>query len=295
MAPAPKTLGYLFALAATVIWSGNFIVAKTLSPVLTPFMTSFLRWLIAFLCILPLGWNTVRQEWNVICQHWKYFTYTSILGITLFNTCIYTAGASTNATNMALIASSSPVWIALYARILLNDAISIRRAIGICIALLGTVLLVTRGNLMKLTELTFAIGDIWMLMAAIIFAIYSVLLRKKPNSVSMLGSLTVSFAIGVISLLPLAVWDFLHGQTIPITTPVITSLLYIGIFASLVSFFFWNKAVESIGPTQSALVYYSLPFFSAVEAFIILGDPISMVQVASGALILGGSLFAMKN
>lgn len=295
MQPVNRSLGYLCALAATVIWSGNFIAARTLGVSLSPVMTSFLRWSVALLCLLPFGWNVMRKEMPAIKANWRYFLLAGITGVSIFNTLIYTAGRTTEVMNMALIASSSPVWIIILSRIFLGEAVPVRRGIGVCIALMGTVLLITRGDLSSLASLKFAIGDLWMLAAALVFSGYSVLLRKKPAGVSSVGSLTVTFAIGVVSLIPAAIWDAAHGGIISITPMVVGGILYIGIGASLVSYLCWTKAIETIGPTQSAMVYYSLPVFSATEAYLLLGEPVTFAQLASGLLILGGILFATRN
>lgn len=287
-----KTTGYLCALAATIIWSGNFIVARALADTVPPVTTSFLRWITALIVLLPFGIGPLRRDLPLLRANWLHFVVAGITGVSVFNTFIYIAGRTTEAINMALIASSSPVWIIVLARVFLGEAVTVRRAIGVAVSLTGTLLLVTRGDLTRLVTLRFAAGDLWMLAAALTFASYSVLLRKRPQGVSALGSLTATFAIGVAGILPMMGWELMQGAHVTFTPVVVGAVLYIGIGASLVSYLCWTVAVERIGPAQSALVYYSLPVFSATEAALLLGESVSAAHVASGVLIVGGILLA---
>lgn len=292
MRPSAKATGYLCALAATVIWSGNFIVARALADTVPPVTTSFLRWVTALVVILPFGLGAVRRDLPLLRANLAYFIMAGITGVSVFNTFIYVAGRTTEALNMALIASSSPVWIIILSRILLGEAITLRRAAGVAVSLCGTLVLVTRGDFTRLASLHFAAGDLWMLAAALTFASYSVLLRKKPEGVSALGSLTATFAIGVVGILPMLAWELGNGAQLTVTPTVVGAVLYIGIGASLLAYLCWSIAVERIGPAKSALVYYSLPLFSATEAALLLGERITLAHVTSCALIVGGILIA---
>ncbi|MFI3271531.1 MAG: DMT family transporter [Pseudomonadota bacterium] len=290
----PRMMGYLFALLATIFWSGNFLVSRAVAESFSPIMTTYLRWLVALAVTLPFGWKYLRADWPIIRQHFNYFALLSIIGVSLMQICIYIAGQTTAVLNMSLIASSSPIWIVLSARILLGDTINARQVVGMCIAILGTLLLLTHGDLTLLYHLTFTIGDLWVLASSLLFGIYSALLRKKPDGVSGLGLLVCTFVMGFAVLTPFALWAVYSGTLMHFTVQSITGILYIGIFASCLAFITWNKAVEIIGPSQSALVYYSIPFFSAFEGYALLGEQIRFEQIGSGILILTGSIIAMK-
>ena len=130
MPRSAKATGYLCALAATVIWSGNFIVARALADTVPPVTTSFLRWVTALVVILPFGLGAVRRDMPLLRANLTYFIMAGITGVSVFNTFIYIAGRTTEAINMALIASSSPVWIIILSRILLGEAVTRRRGAG---------------------------------------------------------------------------------------------------------------------------------------------------------------------
>ncbi|MFV0421115.1 DMT family transporter [Oleidesulfovibrio sp.] len=290
-----KSIGYLAAFAAIILWSGNFIVARLLNEALSPVATSFWRWAIASIALLPLGLGAFRRDWPAIRQHKGYFLLTAFVGVTTFNTLLYQAGRTSEALNLSLIATSSPIFMFLFARIFLGEAISPRRVAGLVIALGGVLLLISRGNVQTLLQLQFTQGDLWMLAAAICFSGYSVLARQRPNGVSQMGFLMATFLPGVLMLTPVYVVDLILSAPPQVTPKVVGCLLYIGIGASLVAYFMWNKAVLALGSSMAGILYYSIPLFSGVSAFFLLGEPVSIVHLFSGLLVVGGILLATRS
>ncbi len=286
--------GFLYALGATIIWSGNFIVARGLFDTVQPATLAFLRWGTAFAALLPLAAVPAWRERQAIRRHVVFLLITALLGVTLFNTLIYLAARSTSALNLALISTTSPMFMLLLARIFLGEAITPVRLVGMATAICGVILLVTRGDLSRLASLQFAAGDLWMLSAAMLFAAYSILVRRKPRELGQASFLLSTFGLGVLCLAPWAAWEV--AQTgLPAPAPrLVGAVLYIGIGASLAAFFLWNKAVAAIGPSRAGIIYYSLPVFSGLEAFLLLGEPVGWTHLASGLLILGGILVATR-
>lgn len=116
--------GYLFALLATVVWSGNFVVARGLAGALSPVELSFWRWSIAFLTILPFAGRSLLRSLPLVRGTWGKVILMALLGITCFNTFIYQAGHTTDATNMSLLATASPIVRPAIAHLFLRGAAS---------------------------------------------------------------------------------------------------------------------------------------------------------------------------
>ncbi|MFW6005086.1 MAG: DMT family transporter [Desulfonatronovibrionaceae bacterium] len=176
-----KWAGFVFALGATIIWSGNFIVARELNESVRPAVLAFLRWLTACLALSALSGVQAWKARKIIRRNLGYLLPTALLGVTVFNTLIYVAARTSTALNLSLIATSTPVFIILMSRIFLAEPISRARAAGLLMALGGVLTLVTRGDFSLLAEFSFAPGDIWMLAAAMVFGGYTILVRKKPR------------------------------------------------------------------------------------------------------------------
>jgi drug/metabolite transporter (DMT)-like permease len=288
----PQILGYLFALTATAIWSGNFIIARDLNESIPPISLAFWRWTVAVVVLFPFAIKSLLADWNLLKKNWGYISIVSFLGVTIFNTLIYLAGHTTTAINLSLISITFPIFIVILARIFYGEKISLKRGIGILLVLFGVVLLITKGKLNILLNLSFAIGDIWMLLAALIFAIYSLLLKRKPTKLSLLGFQLSSFILGLLFMLPFFIWETSTTPPIEFETKTVFSILYVGVFASLSAYILWNKAIIKIGPSNAGIIYYTLPLFSGFLAFFILNEAFGIVHLYSFILILSGIFIA---
>jgi drug/metabolite transporter (DMT)-like permease len=288
-------IGYLCAVAATLFWSGNFTVARGMTENIPPVSLAFWRWTTAVILLTPIAIKFLIKDWQAIKNNLSYLTVTSILGVSLFNTLIYIAGHTTTAVNLSLIAITFPVFIIVISRFLYNEAITINKWLGILLVIAGVVTLITKGDFLILKDLRFARGDLWMLLAAITFAIYSILVKHKPAELGTRSFQLSTFLLGLLFLTPFYIWESstTDFQIQSINNNTFYSILYLGLFASLFSYFLWGKAVENIGPTKSSIIYYTLPIFSGILAFIILGEKIESIHLLSMLLILIGVLVAI--
>jgi drug/metabolite transporter (DMT)-like permease len=280
--------GYLFALGATVIWSGNFILARGLSDHIPPVSLAFFRWMTASLVFAPFAIKGVIREWPIIRQHMLYLSITSFIGITCFNTFIYVAGHTTTAMNLSLIAITFPIFILLFSRIWFKELLSIKKGMGVFLVLTGVVFLITKGALSTLVNISFTIGDLWMLAASVFFAVYSLLVKRKPEGISVYTLQFTSFIVGLLFLLPFFVWELTQVQENFLNQTTIPAILYVGIFASLCAFVLWNQAIVTLGPSKAGMVYYTLPLFSGVLGYLFLDETIGMIHLFSMVLVFSG-------
>lgn len=284
----PIVFGYIFALGATAIWSGNFIIARGMSTEISPISLAFWRWVVATIAFLPFGLKSVITNWSILKKHKGYITITSFLGITLFNTMLYQAGKTTTAINLSLLSITFPIFIVIISRFVFGELLSIKKIVGILIVAIGVVFMITKGQFHLLTNITFAEGDIWMVSGALVFAIYSILLKRKPAEIPTRAIQMSTFGLGLIMLFPFFLVNLNYGPTATYNANTIGSILYIGIFASLIAFVIWNQAIVNIGPSNAGMVYYTLPIFSGILAYTFLGEAITSIHLISAALIISG-------
>lgn len=295
-APRMNLNGALFALGATLLWSGNFIVARTLNDQLPPVMLSLLRWLLASAIILPFYRRDLKRDWPAIKAHWLYYLLVTLTGATLFAALTYTAAKTTSALNLTLITTSSPILTMILARVFLKEALTPQRLVGIALALAGVFLLAVRGDFSALLSLHFHRGDLLMLAASALFAVYTIQLRFRPAGTSSASFFTLMFVVALLTSLPLAAAEYAltPDYFINVNAKVAGCLLYLALMPTIVSFFWWNRAVLSIGPGNASLIYYSLPLFSGLLGWLLLKEDVHWVHLASGALILCGILLATR-
>jgi len=190
--------------------------------------------------------------------------------------------------NLSLIAITFPVFIIILSRILYKEYVTIKKSIGIALVLIGVVMLITKGSLSVLLNISFNIGDVWMLLASIIFAVYSLFLKNKPEQISVMALQLSIFILGLLFLFPFFLWEQTTIHYSILTSTTIPAILYIGIFASLGAFVFWTKAVMILGPAKAGMVYYTLPLFSGFLAYLLLSESINMIYFYSMLLIFIG-------
>ena len=284
--------GYLLAIGATILWSGNFIVARGLSESIHPVSLAFWRWFVAVATLLPFGIRSLINEWQVIKTNFFYLLLAALISVPIFNTLIYFAGHTTTAVNLSLIAITIPIFILILSQIFYREMITIKKAAGVFVTITGILLLICNGSISTLLQIRFALGDLLMLIASITFAIYSILVKRIPAQLSMNAFLLSTFILGLIPLFPLYLWERSVYGAESYDNITWLSILYVGIFASLVAFFMWNKAILKIGPAKTSLVYYTLPVFSGIAAMLFLDEPITVIHVFSMLLIISGIAIA---
>ena len=289
-----KTQGYIFALIATLLWASNIIVARNISDSFPPVALAFFRWLVAVILFTPFAFKQLVCEWAVIKKHLPYVLITSFLGISLFNVLFYVAAQTTTALNLSLISISFPVFIIIFSRIFFMERVSIKRIIGIILVISGIIVLLFKGSPELFFQLTFYQGDVLMLFASVLFAIYTILIQKKPVHLKMIPFQYFTFLIGLLFLLPFYLIEIKMGYRGIININSILSIIYAGAFASVGALIMWNKSVSLIGPVKAGILYYTLPIFSGCLAIIFLNEIVFMFHLVSGFLIILGIIISNK-
>ena len=285
--------GLAFALVATLLWSGNFIVARALHKSVSPVSLAFFRWLTATVFLLPVAYPRLRSEWKRLLPHTKLLSFAALTGVTLFNTFIYVAGRYSSAMNLALIGTTAaPVFVLVITGLFLKQRVSGAQIAGAVLCIAGIGLLISKGNLHQLSQFRFSVGDLWIFGAALAFAIYTVLVRRKPEELSATTFLFAIFFLGTLFLLPAYLFELGEGTTFEWNTTILLVFLYLGIGASVIAFLSWNISIRAIGPVRTALLGNLIPVFSSIEAVLILHEAFSWVTLVSLAVILTGILIA---
>jgi drug/metabolite transporter (DMT)-like permease len=285
--------GVLLAIAATLLWSGNFIISRAVNADIGPISLAFYRWLTATIIIAPFAWKKIKVEKNLVLANKRYLFFVSLTGIALFNTFVYIAGHTTSAINMALIGTtSSPIFATLLAFIFLKEKVGQFRLIGMLICIAGIVLLISNGSLEKLAAFHFTKGDLWILAGAFAFAIYNVLVRKKPSAISATHFLLILFGMGTLMLFPFYVGELFLLPATRWNPTLIGSILYLGAGTSAIAFLCWNLAIQKLGAGRTVLFGNLIPVFSIIEAVLILGEKMSAAHLISGTIVILGLTIA---
>lgn len=285
--------GIALAVFATIIWSGNFVISRGVSQQIGPISLAFYRWLTGTLIIAPFAWSKYKAEKILVRNNWKYLFWTALSGIAIFNTMVYIAGHSTTAINMALIGTtSSPIFATVMAVIFLKEKMSGFRVAGFVLCIAGILLLISKGSLQTLAAFHFSRGDLWVLAGALAFAVYSILVRKKPAGISPVNFLFVIFASGTLLLFPFYIAELFYETGPQWSLSLLGVILYLGAGTSVVAFLCWNMAIEKLGAGRTVLFGNLIPIFSVWEAVLLLGEKVTGIHLMSGVLVIAGLVIA---
>jgi len=285
--------GVALAVLATLIWSGNFIIARGVIKDIPPVALAFYRWLSATIIILPFAWKYFIAELQFVKQRPWYFVLAAVTGVSMFNTFVYIAGHYSTAINMAILGTcSSPIISVILARIFLKEKITSLRIVGMIVCVIGILLLLSKGHLENLLSFRFTKGDWWVLAAAFTFAIYNTSVKRKPREMNPINFLFVIFLIGTIILLPFYLYELKEQGGIAINVSNLGAIIYLGLGASVICFLIWNKAIAELGTGRTALFGNLIPVFSSIEAVILLNEKISSIHIISFILVAAGLVIA---
>ena len=276
---------------AALFWSGNFVAGRALRGHVDPVTLNFLRWLIALVLIAPFIWRSTAASLPVLRREWQLILALGATGVASFHTLVYLALQTTTATNAVLMLSLAPIVTLLGSAAFRIEHPTIRQIGGSFISIIGAGVLITRGNLTGILSQGYTIGDLWMLLAVVIWAAYSLLLRRRPADLPSPVALGASIAAALVMMAPLLILDASTSIAALRSFPVLLSIAYMALFASAIAFQFWTYGVSRLGPTRAGQFVNLMPIFGAGLALTVLGEVPTLPQVAGAALVLSGIAF----
>lgn len=290
-APNPVQSQQARAFAALMLvmlfWAGNSIVARAVRFEVPPFSLAFGRWTIAFLLLAPFAWRPLRRDMAAIMRGWKAVLLLGLLGIGAFNALLYSGLQETTASNALLLQAATPALVALLDRVLFGVRVGGVQAVGIAFSVVGVLAIVFQGDPATALRLHFGRGDAIVLASVVVWSLYTVLLRLRP-AISPISFVAATFAVGVVTMAPLAGWEWYAGRHVQWSPTVGAAFLYVGVLPSLVSYFIYNWAAHAVGPARAGQAITVMPVFGALLSAALLGESLFGYHFAGMALILLG-------
>jgi drug/metabolite transporter (DMT)-like permease len=249
---------------------------------------AFWRWVVALVILSPLAYPHVRRQWRVILGAWRVLCPLALLVTVFQHIPVYIGLRDTTATNGALLNSATPIMIFVLSRVLVGERVAGRQALGVAISLAGVVAIVARGDVTALAGLHLNPGDLWVLQGTLAWAVYTVCLRWRPAELDPLALLWTIAAIGIVAMLPLYAWELAAGRTLNLTVTAVSGIVYMGVFATVVAYVFWNRAVQQVGPNRAGPFMYLMLVYTPLLAIAFLGEQLYLYHFIGCTLILGG-------
>ncbi|HBC3596059.1 DMT family transporter [Vibrio parahaemolyticus] len=279
---------YLLPFFTVMIWGGNSIVNKMAASTIEPSAMSFYRWFVAMVLLTPFCLPAVIKQRHVIRPYLTKLAFLALLGMVLNQSLGYYAGLTTTASNMALITSLVPLISVFLSVPLLGKSVSILSIVGGVISLGGLAFMLGHGDVTYFLHQDMTQGDSLMLLAALVYAAYCVLLKRWKMP---FNSLTLVYMQGFFSVIMLTPLWLSSEQLLP-SQEALPLIAYAGIAASIFAPLMWVKAIDLIGADSSAMFMNLMPVVSVALASTLLGEEIHVYHIIGGLMVISGVILS---
>jgi drug/metabolite transporter (DMT)-like permease len=290
-----------------LMWAGNAVVGRLLVGHVPPLTLNFVRWVLAALLLAPLGWQALR-DWRVIAASWPYLLAIGCLGVGAYNAFQYVALTTSTPLNVTLLAASSPLWMLAVGALLFGQRTAPRQIVGALLSLAGVLLVVSRGSVATLAQVQLVAGDVYILIGALAWAVYSWLLVQPPawlrppsretlQAWGWAGVLLVQMLFGLLAAGAAAAGEVTLTDAAAINWRngwLLAALLFVAVGPSILAYRCWGLGVALGGPALAAFFANLTPLFAALLSALLLGETPRGYHALAFALIVAGIAVSVK-
>ncbi|MBU3587638.1 DMT family transporter [Polynucleobacter sp. 31A-FELB] len=279
---------------ATILWAGNAIAGRVLVGSISPISLSAVRWGLAALILLPLGWKVFKPS-SALWQNKGRFLVLGLLGVGSYNVLLYLALQTSTAINVTLIGASMPIWMLFIGAVFYKVRPTLLQMVGAVVSLVGVTVVLTRGEPTSLLSMEVVMGDLLIMLATILWAFYSWMISRPGESTERQWPwaefLMAQVLIGFMWTMLFEGAEIATGHAfIDLNYWTGALIVFVAIGPSLIAYRCWGLGVNGAGPTVAAFFANLIPLFTALLSAAILGDPPQLFHGLAFALIVIGIL-----
>ena len=279
---------------ATLLWAGNAIAGRVLVGSISPIALSSVRWGLAALMLLPLGWRVLKPG-SALWQNKGRFLVLGFLGVGSYNVLLYLALQTSTAINVTLIGASMPIWMLFIGAVFYQVRPTLLQLVGAVVSLVGVTIVLTRGEPASLLNMQMVMGDFFIMLATILWAFYSWMISRPGKSTERQWPwaefLMAQVLIGFMWTMLFEGGEIATGHAfIHLNYWTASLIVFVAIGPSLIAYRCWGLGVNGAGPTVAAFFANLIPLFTALLSAAILGDPPQLFHGLAFALIVVGIL-----
>jgi drug/metabolite transporter (DMT)-like permease len=285
-----RALAYAALVCTTALWGSNGVVSRALMDTIPPLVMASARWTVVFVVLLPLIWPERRALLTSLRHDWKVLLWLALLGSAPQSALVYSGLSASTAIHLGLLNSTIPVLI-----ILISWGWYARRprrleAAGLAISLSGVLLILAHGDLRSLLQLQFNHGDLLMLGGMVSWALYTMGVKDRPQTLSVFAFVFALSLIGQLLTLPFAALQWVRASGVHWGPRELLGLLYIGAVATLGSAVLFSYGVERVGAVRAGILIHLMAVFSSLFAALFIGERLYVYHAAGFVLVAGGAI-----
>ncbi|PGK51974.1 EamA family transporter [Priestia megaterium] len=283
-------LGSIYLALAASIWGGMYVVVKVVVAVIPPLELVWMRYVVAILALFIIS-LVKKQSWRVHKRDLLLIVGIGIIGNTISIVTQEYGTMLSSAQMGAIITSSTPAFMVIFARLILKERLNLKKGISVCLATIGVLLIVGNGHI----NMSGQLGGISLLIAALTWALMSILIKRVPASYSPLVVTGYSIIVAIVALTPFVVKGLAEIDVSQLAHPTIWGgILYLGIVSTACAFILWNRGLQLLNASSGGLFFFIQPLVGTLLGWLLLGEKIGGTFWIGAFLILSGVLMVIK-
>ena len=281
-----------------LLWAGNAVVGRMVNELVPPITLNFLRWLLAFMLLLPLAAPVLRRG-SGLWSNWRRYAVLGLLGVGCYNALQYLALKTSTPLNVTLVAASSPVWMLGVGALFFGQRVTARHALGAVLSIAGVLVVLSRGDWAQLLAVRLVPGDVYVLLATAAWAVYSWLLVRPVDPPAIRADWAaflmaqIVFGLGWSGLFAAGEWALTDAQ-IRWGWPLAAALVYVAVGPAIIAYRCWGMGVQRAGPNIAGFFANLTPLFAAVMSAAFLHELPHVYHFVAFALIVGGIVVSSR-
>jgi drug/metabolite transporter (DMT)-like permease len=280
---------YFKLFLTAVFWGGTFIAGRVLAQEVEPYSGSFLRFLVASLCMIPLVWHFEGRLQPLRKKQVLLVFISGMTGVFLYNVFFLTGLQTVTASRASVIVASNPVFISLFASLLFRgERMTLLKMVGIVLSVSGAVYVISRGNPADILQGGLGRGEMLIFGCVLSWVSYSLIGKVIMKDVQPVSAVTYACLFGAAALLPPALFEGMAGSLGDYSMPAWFSIVYLGFFGTCLGFVWYYEGIKQIGPSKSAVFINFVPISAVIMSFFMLGETIDASLLIGAALVLSG-------
>jgi len=274
--------------------ASNLIVARGGVEYVPPISLAFWRWALVFFILLPLTYVPLKKNYKIIKKEYKKLFFLGATGCGVCGAFPFLAGQTTTVTNMGIIYTSSPIFIILISSIFFYEKINLTKVIGLVACLIGVFSIIIKGDFYLLINLNFTIGDLWMLAAAIGWALYSIYLFYWKTKLEIFQRFTLIAFFGAISLLPFYICEEIFFEKTVFSRDFFIWVIFAAISPGIIAFTLYTIAQKKLGASLTGFTLYIFTIYGAIYGYFLFEEKLENYHLIGTVLVFIGVYLAKK-
>ena len=274
--------------------ASNLVVARGGVEYVPPISLAFWRWTLVFLILLPFTYINLNKNYNIIKKEYKKLFFLGSMGCGVCGAFPFLAGQTTTVTNMGIIYTSSPIFIIMISSIFFYEKINLNKIIGLLTCLIGVLIIIIKGNFYLLINLNFTIGDLWMLAAAIGWALYSIYLFYWKTKLEIFQRFTLIAFFGAVSLLPFYIGEEIFFEKTIFNNDFFMWVFFAAISPGIIAFTLYTIAQKKLGASLTGFTLYVFTIYGAIYGYFLFGEKLEKYHLVGTVLVFIGVYLAKK-